>query len=142
MSRDGAVHAQGSSIGRNMFVKHSSHAHLLLSLLLTYAPFATHPPAYCCSAPLSRYGSTVVPAAPELEALLSAAEAADGQVSLDQLQTLFSFRLDDFQAQAVQVLLNGKSVVVCAPTGMTVRAGADKACAVAGLCWGQCAGGQ
>lgn len=70
-----------------------------------------------CSAPLSRYASTVVPAAPELEALLSAAEASGGSVSLEQLQALFSFRLDDFQAQAVQVLLNGRSVVVCAPTG-------------------------
>jgi hypothetical protein len=59
----------------------------------------------------------VVPAAPELEALLAAAEASEGVVSLEQLQTLFSFRLDDFQAQAVQVLLQGRSVVVCAPTG-------------------------
>lgn len=70
-----------------------------------------------CSAPLSRYGATVVPAAPELEALLAAAEASEGRVSLEQLQALFSFRLDDFQAQAVQVLLHGRSVVVCAPTG-------------------------
>jgi hypothetical protein len=70
-----------------------------------------------CSAPLSRYGTTVVPAAPELEALLAAAEASEGQVSLEQLQALFSFKLDDFQAQAVQVLLQGRSVVVCAPTG-------------------------
>jgi superfamily II DNA/RNA helicase len=59
-----------------------------------------------------------------LDALLSAAETSGGVVSLQQLQTLFSFRLDDFQAQAVEVLLQGKSVVVCAPTGGQGEAGA------------------
>lgn len=88
---------------------------MLALLMLTTACSA--PQTCLCSAPLSRYASTVVPAAPELEALLSAAEASGGSVSLDQLQALFSFQLDDFQAQAVQVLLHGRSVVVCAPTG-------------------------
>ena len=77
-----------------------------------------------CSAPLSRYGSVATPAAPELDALLSAAETSGGVVSLQQLQALFSFRLDDFQAQAVEVLLQGKSVVVCAPTGGEAWVGA------------------
>lgn len=62
----------------------------------------------------------------ELEALLAAAAAAaaGGQqqqqqytVSLEQLQCLFPFKLDGFQEKAVQQLLEGKSVVVCAPTG-------------------------
>jgi superfamily II RNA helicase len=67
---------------------------------------------------MGRYGPTTVPAAPELESFLAAGKAADGVVNLDQLQTLFTFKLDDFQAQAVEVLLQGRSVVVCAPTGV------------------------
>ena len=33
------------------------------------------------------------------------------------LQDLFSYKLDDFQKEAIAVLESGKSVVVCAPTG-------------------------
>eukprot|EP00775_Hariotina_reticulata_P003468 gene3468-3740_t len=35
---------------------------------------------------------------------------------MEQLQKLFPFHLDGFQEKAVQQLLEGKSVVVCAPT--------------------------
>jgi superfamily II RNA helicase len=63
----------------------------------------------------------VQPASPELEALLQAAADsgdADYAVNMQQLQALFPFKLDGFQEKAVQQLLEGKSVVVCAPTGM------------------------
>jgi superfamily II RNA helicase len=62
----------------------------------------------------------VQPASPELEALLQAAAAsgdANYAVGMDQLQALFPFKLDGFQEKAVQQLLEGRSVVVCAPTG-------------------------
>jgi hypothetical protein len=63
-------------------------------------------------------------------------------VSLEQLQRLFPFRLDAFQAKAVQQLLSGKSVVVCAPTGVlrvcvceaTLPRPASAAAAAAGMC--------
>jgi superfamily II RNA helicase len=63
----------------------------------------------------------VQPASPELEALLQAAadsRDADYAVNMEQLQALFPFKLDGFQEKAVQQLLDGKSVVVCAPTGV------------------------
>lgn len=76
---------------------------------------------FCCSGARSSSSSrNVQPASPELEALLQAA-AASGQdgadVSMEQLQGLFPFKLDGFQEKAVQQLLEGRSVVVCAPTG-------------------------
>lgn len=36
---------------------------------------------------------------------------------MDQLQALFPFQLDGFQERSVEQLLEGRSVVVCAPTG-------------------------
>jgi superfamily II RNA helicase len=38
-------------------------------------------------------------------------------ISADQLKEIFPFQLDAFQLQAVQALNQGRSVVVCAPTG-------------------------
>ncbi|KAF6256228.1 hypothetical protein COO60DRAFT_136093 [Scenedesmus sp. NREL 46B-D3] len=76
----------------------------------------------------------VQPASPELEALLQAAAAsgdADYAVSLEQLQALFPFQLDGFQEKAVQQLLEGRSVVVCAPTGAGKTAIAEAAAAAA-----------
>ncbi|HEY4001224.1 MAG TPA: DEAD/DEAH box helicase [Candidatus Xenobia bacterium] len=38
-------------------------------------------------------------------------------MNLQDIQQLHSFPLDDFQEEAIQVLLEGDSVIVCAPTG-------------------------
>jgi superfamily II RNA helicase len=54
---------------------------------------------------------------PELEALLTYAEQKKQPLNLGQLQSMFPFKLDSFQMKSVQQLLDGKSVVVCAPTG-------------------------
>ena len=54
---------------------------------------------------------------PELEALLTFAEQKKQALTLNQLQSMFPFKLDGFQMKSVQQLLDGKSVVVCAPTG-------------------------
>eukprot|EP00879_Flechtneria_rotunda_P015990 GHRR01016723.1.p1 GENE.GHRR01016723.1~~GHRR01016723.1.p1 ORF type:complete len:1310 (+),score=476.87 GHRR01016723.1:197-4126(+) len=77
----------------------------------------------------SRYG--VLPASPELETFLQEAAEHDGDIMLDQLQRLFPFRLDGFQEKAVQQLLEGRSVVVCAPTGAGKTAIAEAAAAAA-----------
>jgi len=65
---------------------------------------------------------------PSLEALLSDA-AAGGDVTLDRLEGIFPFALDAFQRKAVAALLDGKSVVVCAPTGAGKTAIAEAAAA-------------
>lgn len=62
------------------------------------------------------------PGSPQLESLLSAASAGGGAVTMQQLQQLFPFQLDAFQARSVEQLLAGKSVVVCAPTGVWLLA--------------------
>jgi hypothetical protein len=55
-------------------------------------------------------------------------------VTLEQLQALFPFQLDGFQAKAVQQMLSGKSVMVCAPTGARGRwSGVGQLCA--GVLW-------
>ncbi|WIA36589.1 hypothetical protein OEZ86_007879 [Tetradesmus obliquus] len=50
---------------------------------------------------------------------------------MEQLQGLFPFKLDGFQEKAVQQLLEGRSVVVCAPTGAGKTAIAEAAAAAA-----------
>ncbi len=47
----------------------------------------------------------------------AAAEAVSKVVTIERLEALFPFPLDNFQRRSVQQLLEGKSVVVCAPTG-------------------------
>lgn len=61
-----------------------------------------------------------------LEALLAerAAAGEDGEpLSLERLLAIFPFPLDGFQKRSVEALLEGKSVVVCAPTGAARVAG-------------------
>ena len=67
---------------------------------------------------------------PALEALLADA-AAGAPVTLERLEALFPFELDGFQRKAVAALLDGRSVVVCAPTGAGKTAIADAAAAAA-----------
>jgi hypothetical protein len=74
------------------------------------------------SSPFSDAGS------PALEALLSDA-AAGAPVTISRLQGIFPFPLDGFQVKAVEALLEGKSVVVCAPTGAGKTAIAEAAAA-------------
>eukprot|EP00878_Enallax_costatus_P024651 GHUV01026327.1.p1 GENE.GHUV01026327.1~~GHUV01026327.1.p1 ORF type:complete len:523 (+),score=130.29 GHUV01026327.1:173-1741(+) len=81
------------------------------------------------AAKLWRFGAPQ-PAAPELEQFLAEAAAADGHVSMQQLQALFPFKLDGFQERSVEQLLEGRSVVVCAPTGAGKTAIAEAAAAV------------
>lgn len=71
----------------------------------------------CCSPPRPYRLGAPQPASPELEQFLSDTAASDGQVTIEQLQALFPFQLDGFQEKAVEQLLEGRSVVVCAPTG-------------------------
>jgi superfamily II RNA helicase len=63
---------------------------------------------------------------PELEALL-----AEGgrDLSVDRIVKLFPFPLDGFQKKALEKLVEGKSVVVCAPTGAGKTAIAEAASA-------------
>ena len=63
---------------------------------------------------------------PELEALL-----AEGgrDLSVDRIVRLFPFPLDGFQKRALEKLVEGKSVVVCAPTGAGKTAIAEAASA-------------
>lgn len=65
--------------------------------------------------------------APALEALLAAAEAGRAP-GMEDLLGIFPYALDAFQKRAVEALLAGRSVVVCAPTG----AGAGGAASGAG----------
>lgn len=46
---------------------------------------------------------------------------------MHDLSQTFQFPLDDFQQQAVQLFLNGSSVLVCAPTGAGKTAIAEAA---------------
>ncbi|GBF97818.1 DEAD-box ATP-dependent RNA helicase, chloroplastic [Raphidocelis subcapitata] len=71
--------------------------------------------------------------APALEALLAAAAAPGGAaaVTLEALEGIFPFPLDPFQKKAVAALLEGLSVVVCAPTGAGKTAIAEAAAAAA-----------
>lgn len=58
------------------------------------------------------------------EALVEAEQGA----SLEQLQSLYPFAWDDFQTDAVSRLLDGGSVVVCAPTSAGKTLVAEAAC--------------
>lgn len=66
--------------------------------------------------------------------LLQVSELLDGRrgsLDLAQIERVFPFPLDKFQAQAVDILLQGDSVVVSAPTGAGKTAIAEAAiCAV------------
>ena len=92
---------------------------------LSVLPFSVLQQPCClylhCSGVRARRFGAPQPAAPELEQFLSDA-VAGGQVSVEQLQSLFPFQLDGFQERAVEQLLEGRSVVVCAPTGKAVTA--------------------
>ncbi len=65
-------------------------------------------------------------------------------VTLEKLEALFPFELDGFQRRAVQALLEGKSAVVCAPTGVCawLLLSACEACARAALEWRGRGGGK
>ncbi|KAG2449071.1 hypothetical protein HYH02_005820 [Chlamydomonas schloesseri] len=75
---------------------------------------------------------------PALEALLAEAAAAGGnlQLSASRITSIFPFPLDGFQRRALELFLEGQSVVVCAPTGAGKTAIAEAA-AVAALARGQ-----
>jgi superfamily II RNA helicase len=73
-------------------------------------------------APPSEAGSAL------LEELLADA-AAGAPVTLERLEGIFPFPLDSFQRKSVAALLEGKSVVVCAPTGAGKTAIAEAAAA-------------
>lgn len=63
---------------------------------------------------------------PELEQLLS---EGGSDLSIERVCKIFPFELDAFQKKSVEVLLEGKSVVVCAPTGAGKTAIAQAAAA-------------
>lgn len=93
----------------------------------------THKSAPLHSAPLEGLGGE-----PALEALLAEAAAAGGNLSLSaaRITSIFPFPLDGFQRRALELFLQGQSVVVCAPTGAGKTAIAEAA-AVAALARGQ-----
>lgn len=99
------------------------HFHLVISQLVSYTakqlPIMSLPCFTCCHATVTcqcRTPAAEVSGAPELESFLEDCTAGV-PVTLERLEALFPFTLDSFQKKAVQQLLNGKSVVVCAPTG-------------------------
>lgn len=59
-----------------------------------------------------------------------------GRADMESVLQAFPFELDAFQQQAVRELLDGRSVVVCAPTGAGKTAIAEAA-AIACLAMGQ-----
>ncbi|GLC66436.1 hypothetical protein PLESTF_000427200 [Pleodorina starrii] len=65
---------------------------------------------------------------PALEALLS---EGGSDLSADRICAIFPFPLDTFQRRALELFLEGRSVVVCAPTGAGKTAIAEAAAAAA-----------
>jgi len=53
--------------------------------------------------------------------------SANSNLSLEDIEDTFQFPLDGFQKQAVSHFLEGKSVLVCAPTGAGKTAIAEAA---------------
>ncbi|CAG9467871.1 unnamed protein product [Pedinophyceae sp. YPF-701] len=76
--------------------------------------------------PVGLVRAAALPAAPEVEAVISA--GTEG-LDADRVLGMFPFQLDDFQIASLQALLEGKSVVVCAPTGAGKTAIAESAAA-------------
>ena len=60
----------------------------------------------------------------QVEALIL---SANNNLTMQDLSTTFQLPLDDFQQQAVQLFLQGSSVLVCAPTGAGKTAIAEAA---------------
>lgn len=81
-----------------------------------------------CSRPRAPQPSEADIGSSALESLLL--DADEGHpVTLERLEGIFPFPLDAFQKKAVAALLEGKSVVVCAPTGAGKTAIAEAAAA-------------